>query len=456
MMPARTTGRHQACQSRDRQQAGTHPRMVPEQSSECGSRSALWRTSQRAQTAGQQPSTGNRAARAAQSPGESSRTPRSAVIETGAVSAKWDSAQVLVAEVAAASADVGATSSRLAKTAASPRCCARPDRTTWPWSSPGCRASCRSARSASAGPRCAIVPDAGRRSRRSTVGEVDAAFDADRRRRPAPARRRPARASSPACSARRPSASSAFLRRLLGGELRQGAQAGVMADAVARAADVPAGGSAPRGDAVRRPARAWRSAALRGRAAGRLSGCRSADRSRRCSRRPRRAPSDALDQARRAARVRDEARRRAHPGPPRRRRRRDLHAHAGRRHRRGCPRSSRPCSRCRSDASCSTARRSRCGPTAARTRSRSPRRGSARARTSTPPAAALPLSPFFFDVLHVDGDDLLDAPAVERLARARRASSPHGCASTVLVHRRSRRGRGRVLRDDARPAATRA
>ena len=49
-----------------------------------------------------------------------------------------------------------------------------------------------------------------------------------------------------------------FLRRLLGGELRQGALVGVMADAVAKAADVPAARSAARRDAQWRSRRRWR------------------------------------------------------------------------------------------------------------------------------------------------------------------------------------------------------
>ena len=46
-------------------------------------------------------------------------------------------------------------------------------------------------------------------------------------------------------------------------------------------------------------------------------------------------------------RDRVEARRRAHPGAPRRRRRRRVHAHARSRRPSGCPRSSRRCARCR-------------------------------------------------------------------------------------------------------------
>ena len=49
-------------------------------------------------------------------------------------------------------------------------------------------------------------------------------------------------------------AEQTFLRRLLGGELRQGALAGVMADAVAKAAGVPAADRPAGGDARRRPA----------------------------------------------------------------------------------------------------------------------------------------------------------------------------------------------------------
>ena len=68
-------------------------------------------------------------------------------------------------------------------------------------------------------------------------------------------RRRGGPSSSTDLFAAATDAEQTFLRRLLGGELRQGALVGVMADAVAKAAGVPAAGGAARGDAGRRPAR---------------------------------------------------------------------------------------------------------------------------------------------------------------------------------------------------------
>ena len=66
----------------------------------------------------------------------------------------------------------------------------------------------------------------------------------------------------------------------------------------------------------------------------------------------------------------------------------------------------------------STARRSRSGPTAGRTRSRSRAAGSRAALDVDGQRRSVPLSPFFFDLLHVDGEDLIDRPA----ARADRAA----------------------------------
>ena len=42
--------------------------------------------------------------------------------------------------------------------------------------------------------------------------------------------------------------------------------------------------------------------------------------------------------------------------------------------------------------------------------------------------SALPLAPFFFDCLHLDGDDLLDRAYEERV-RPSRASYPTPCGS---------------------------
>ena len=147
---------------------------------------------------------------------------------------------MLLAEVAAASADVGcdlvpAGQDRVG----SPTCCARPapDEVATSWCR-GCPASCRSARSASAGRRCARC-----RQPRHAPSLTVAGVDAHVHRRSATTGRGLAgaarRSCSPSCSARRPRPEQTFLRRLLGGELRQGALLGVMADAVAKAADVP-------------------------------------------------------------------------------------------------------------------------------------------------------------------------------------------------------------------------
>ena len=81
-------------------------------------------------------------------------------------------------------------------------------------------------------------------------------------------------------------AEQTFLRRLLGGELRQGALAGVMADAVARAAGIaaPTSGGRPcsRGDLPAVAAAALTAAPT----PSRISRCRSDSRWVRCSRRP--------------------------------------------------------------------------------------------------------------------------------------------------------------------------
>ncbi len=72
-----------------------------------------------------------------------------------------------------------------------------------------------------------------------TVADVDAAITS-LAGLGAQARRRPDRPSSATCSAARPRARATFLTRLIGGELRQGALAGVMTDAVAKASGLPA------------------------------------------------------------------------------------------------------------------------------------------------------------------------------------------------------------------------
>ncbi len=199
------------------------------------------------------------------------------------------------------------------------------------------------------------------------------------------------------------------------GELRQGALEGVMADAVAKAAGVPASRRAPRGDARRRPPeRGGGGDARRASTASLASGSRRCSRSRRCSPRP---PTTSP------------------------------------------PRSSGSVARVSSGSS--TARGSRCIAQATRcaifTRNladitdRAPEIVEAvqsldvsalvldgeaialredgrpepfqvtmsRFGTKTDTAeqrGRTPLSAFFFDCLHLDGDDLIDAPARQRLA----------------------------------------
>ena len=144
-----------------------------------------------------------------------------------------------------------------------------------------------------------------------------------------------------------------------------------------------------------------------------------------------------------------EARRRTDPGPSRGRRHRDLHAQPRRHHR-------------------SRARDRRCDPRARRLGDRARRRGD-RASRRRPPAAVSgddePLrheggrggcdcrSPsFFFDCLHVDGDDLIDLPARERLdvLDARLPTGAHRspprderCGGSAGVPRRRARARPR-------------
>ena len=67
---------------------------------------------------------------------------------------------------------------------------------------------------------------------------------------------------------------------------------------------------------------------------------------------------------------------------------------------------------------------------------------------------AVPLTPFFFDVLHLDGRDLLDLPGNERLA-AIEPVMPAGAWVPRIVTADSRGGRG-VLRRKRSRAGTRA
>ena len=206
-----------------------------------------------------------------------------------------------------------------------------------------------------------------------------------------------------------------FLRRLLAGELRQGALIGVMADAVGRAAGIPAavvrraamlGGDLP---AVAAAALSGGAGALDqftlqvGRPVGPMLAQTASD------------VADALARLGGVGGVRGEAGWRAGADPPRRRRGLDLHPQSRRRHRaasRGRRRRPRAAGH-RPD-------RRRGGDRAATRRTPPPlpghrveirQTGRQRNRTGIPA-----LSVFFFDVLHVDGEDLLDRPTAERLA----------------------------------------
>ena len=259
------------------------------------------------------------------------------------------------------------------------------------------------------------------------------------------------RAAVQALLARADAAEQEFLLRLLLGDLRQGALAGVMTDAVARAAGVPASelrrALTLHGDLAAVAAIALRDgreglAAIRlqvGRPlAPMLAGTRGGRRGR------------AREDRARGGRL--EARRRAPAGPPRRRRRRALHAHARRRHgaaargRRRRTRAARAGDRARRRGDRAAA------ATGGRSRSRSPPRASARAARAPKPLASL-----FFDVLHLDGEDLLDEPLARRGEALDAAVAPElrvprarrrGCRARPAraVRRRARRrarGRGR-------------
>ena len=173
--------------------------------------------------------------------------------------------------------------------------------------------------------------------------------------------------------ARATASEQAFLRALVLGDIRQGALAAVVGDAVAKAAGVPvtavrralmlrgdlgavAEAALGDGDLVRVPARgrAPDRADARPDGAGRGRGARE----------------DGTGGGRM------EARRRADPGPPRRRRGGDLHAHARQRDGAAAGGGRGGASAAGDARSCSTARRSRCARTADRTRSRSPGAGS--------------------------------------------------------------------------------
>ena len=140
--------------------------------------------------------------------------------------------------------------------------------------------------------------------------------------------------------------------------------------------------------------------------------------------------ADALERLGGDGGFRGQARRRPRADPPRRRRRRRSTPAASTTSPPGCPRSSRRRWRCR----CTTLDRRRRGDRAAPGRPAAPVPGHRVAvRPQRRPAArtAQPLSVFFFDVLHVDGDDLLDAP--DRPSGSRR--STRSCPPTQRVDR---------------------
>ena len=320
-----------------------------------------------------------------------------------------------------------------------------------PSSCPGCPVSCRNVRSGWAGRPCGRCPRRprsladGRRGRRAFTEIGAIAGKGSQARRSELLRGLFAAATE---------VEQTFLRRLLGGELRQGALVGVMADAVAKAqpASRPADGAAGR-DARRRPARGRRGRAAPAAQAAldRVHACRSAGRSGRCWRRPPPASADALErlggeavfeakldgarvQIHRAGddvsiytRSLDDVTARlpevveatlALPGHDADRRRRGDRA---------------------------APRRPPAPVPGHRVAVRPLRRRRRRARPTQP------LSVFFFDVLHVDGVDLLDAPAT----RARRGAGRDRAGESAgrpADHLRCRRGPAVPRRDAGRRA----
>ena len=272
---------------------------------------------------------------------------------------------MLFTEVVAASAAVGATRARTAKAAT-------------------LAALLRAATPAEVEPATAWLAGEARQGRIGTGWRTLSGST----RRPRPSPRSPSRPSTPRSTRSPPPRAQArtkrraellhglfaaatreeqrFLTALLGGELRHGALEGVMLEAVATAAEVPAAvvrrafmlsGRPPR-DRRARPTTAA------SRARGR-HGCRSAGRSGRCSP-PRRFARRGARRPRPGRHRRVQARRRPHPGAPRRRRRARLDPHA----------------RARSPG---RARAGRAGAGAARPRVRA-RRRDPRARRRRPPA----------------------------------------------------------------------
>ena len=219
-----------------------------------------------------------------------------------------------------------------------------------------------------------------------TVSEVDQAF-ADAADASGPGSVGLRRETLAALFGRATAEEQRFLAMLAGGELRQGALAGIMVDAVARAADVDAA-------AVRRAAMLAGDLAAVGRPRSRTGPPGSKRSTCEVGRpvQPMLAKTAASVQSahradRRGGDGRLEARRRADPGAPRRGRRRRLHAHARRRSRSGARGRGGRARAPASVRSSSTVRRSRSARTADRVRSRRPRAGPRAAGTSPPSAA---------------------------------------------------------------------
>ena len=166
--------------------------------------------------------------------------------------------------------------------------------------------------------------------------------------------------------------------------------------------------------------------------------------------------AEALETAGGARCRRQQARRHPDPGAPRRRRGARCYAAQPRRHHRPAARGGRggraplPARTLVLDGEAHRAR----PRTAGRGRSRRPRRAP-RAGSTSRRAGAVPLTPYFFDVLHLDGA----RPARRPRGRAARAAGRPGArppSGAAHGHRRPRRGGERVRRPARRAPATRA
>ena len=334
-----------------------------------------------------------------------------------------------LSELVRTSAAVAGVPGRRPRSRRSRPCCAgrAPPRCRSRW--PSCPASCASARSGSAtrprGP--------ARRSRRASArldrraADRWPATDAGRDRcglcrhrgRHRPGRAVRAARLLAALLSRATDGERSFLIRLLAGDLGQGALEGVMTEAIARAAGVArprcAGLICWAGPCPRWPRPRWAAGAAPATARWprcARSPCRWAGRCARCSR-PRRRTSR-RPRADIAGRRGVEDRRNPDPGPPAGPRGEGLHQDARRHHRPGA-RDRRGRARRRRAAGCSTAKRWPCTRTGAPGPSRSPPGGEpGRQHEHGQRQPDLPLTPFFFDLLHLDGTDLIDAPASER------------------------------------------